>query len=252
MKKSPLIGITVDNVDRSAASGMYRSGIGYSRAVAAAGGIPLLLPHEPELAAHYVELCDGFLLTGGADPRMEGFGCMTDGRANVMDARRQAFELALFEALDAARDNALGSAGDKPVLGVCLGMQLMALHNGGSLDQFLPDTLGESATAHQNDLTHHLVVAVNGSALGVPAGTTSWRVTSSHRQAVRDGGRLRELARAPDGTLEAIDAPGRTFYMGVQWHPERTDPNEDNPLGWGLIARLVKTAAGYPSAGSLT
>jgi putative glutamine amidotransferase len=160
-----------------------------------------------------------------------------------MDARRQAFELALLEALDTARDNALGATGDRPVLGICLGMQLMALHNGGSLDQFLPDTLGESATAHQNDLTHPLIVAVNDSALGVPAGTTSWQVTSSHRQAVRDVGRLRELARAPDGTLEAIDAQDRLFYVGVQWHPERTEPNQDNPLGWGLIARLVKTAA---------
>lgn len=242
MTQRPLIGITVDNVDRSAASGMYRSGIGYSRAVADAGGIPLLLPHEPELAARYADLCDGFLLTGGADPRMEGFGCMTDARANVMDARRQSFELALLEALDTLRENALGRTGDKPVLGICLGMQLMALHHGGTLDQFLPDTLGEAAGAHQSDLTHPLVVAENDSVLGLPAGETAWQVTSSHRQAVRDGGALREIARAKDGTLEAIDAPDRLFYLGVQWHPERTTPGQSNPLGWGLIARLVQAA----------
>jgi len=242
--KKPLIGITVDNVDRSASSGMYRSGINYSRAVTAGGGIPLLLPHEPELAAKYAELCDGFVLTGGADPQMEGFGCMTDARANVMDQKRQAFELALLAAVDALRENSLGGAGDKPVLGICLGMQLMSLHNGGTLDQFLPDTLGEAAGMHQDDRAHPLLIAENGSALGLPSGRTDESVTSSHRQAVRDAGTLRALARATDGTLEAVDAPDRRFYLGVQWHPERTSPGRNTPLGWGLLARMVLASAG--------
>ncbi len=242
MKNTPLIGITVDNVDRCAASGMYRSGIQYSKAVAAAGGIPLLLPHEPALATRYAALCDGLMLTGGADPRMEDFGCMTDSRANVMDEQRQAFELALLAAVDAETENALPGTPCKPVLGICLGMQLMALHNGGGLDQFLPDSLGEQAAAHQNDLSHPLVIAESGSALGLPAGETQLRVTSSHRQAVCDAGQLRVIARAPDHTLEAIDAPDRPFYLGVQWHPERTEPGTGHPLGWALIARLVEAA----------
>lgn len=242
MKHAPLIGITVDNVDRSAASGMYRSGIGYSRAVAHAGGIPLLLPHEVELAPHYARLCDGVILTGGADPRMENFGCMTDARANVMDSRRQAFELALLAAMDAENAAALPGMPEKPVLGICLGMQLMALHHGGSLDQFLPDTLGDKAGAHQNDQAHPLLVTDNGSALALPSGPTAARVTSSHRQAVCDAGKLRVIARAEDGTLEAIDDPKRNFYLGVQWHPERTEPGTDHPLGWGLIRRLVEAA----------
>ncbi len=242
MKKAPLIGITVDNVDRTAASGMYRSGIHYSRAVVAAGGIPLLLPHEPALADRYAALCDALMLTGGADPRMEGFGCMTDGRANVMDEQRQAFELALLAAVDRENENALPGTPHKPVLGICLGMQLMALHNGGMLDQFLPDSLGEQASLHQNDSSHPLVIAEDGSALGLPAGETRVRVTSSHRQAVCDAGQLRVIARAADGTLEAIDAPGRAFYLGVQWHPERTAPGTPHPLGWDLIARLVDAA----------
>lgn len=242
MSHAPLIGITVDNVDRDAATGMYRSGIGYSRAVAAAGGLALLLPHEPELAARYVALCDGLILTGGADPRMEGFGCMTDARAAVMDSRRQSFELALLAAIDDARAAQLPGTAPKPVLGICLGMQLMALHHGGTLDQFLPDTLGERAAAHQGDLAHPLVIAENGSALTLPCGVTEVKVTSSHRQAVRDPGALRAIARAQDGTLEAIDDPAHPFYLGVQWHPERTAPGTGHPLGWGLIARLVAAA----------
>ena len=61
----PVIGITVDNVDSNIISGKYESNVAYSRMVAEAGGLPLLLPQEIELAAYYVELCDGLMLTGG-------------------------------------------------------------------------------------------------------------------------------------------------------------------------------------------
>ena len=65
----PVIGITVDNADNTAASGKYESAIAYASAMTAAGGVPVLLPHVPELAEAYLELCDGLILTGGVDPR---------------------------------------------------------------------------------------------------------------------------------------------------------------------------------------
>ena len=68
----PRIGITVDNRDNTAASGRYESSVTYSRAVAEAGGLPLLLPHHPDLVDHYAELCDGVILTGGVESPVAG------------------------------------------------------------------------------------------------------------------------------------------------------------------------------------
>lgn len=237
--KIPLIGITVDNRDNDAVSGTYESAIRYSAAVAAAGGLPILLPHEVELAPDYVSRCGGLLLTGGGDPVMEQFGCATDGRARRIDQRRQAFELALLQAIDARRKEAIDPHDDLPVLGVCLGMQLMALHRGATLDQYMPESMGEQpAGTHYNNQRHTLVFDHDDSALAPAHGT----VVSSHRQRIIDAGSLRVVARAEDGTIEAIDDPQRPFYIGVQWHPERCDEPGSAALNRQLIRRFVDAA----------
>ena len=222
----PTIGITLDNRENDAGSGRYESSIAYSRAVAETGGLPVLLPHEPALAALYVQQCDGLLLTGGADPLTEGFGEPTHAQAQRMDARRQAFELALLAAVQ--------EQSATPVLGVCLGMQLMALHAGGRLDQHLPETLTSHAD-HLHDRRHGLSFDAADSVLQPVEG----QVVSHHRQAVTDAGRLRVVAKAHDGVIEAIDDPARPFYLGVQWHPERGGAG---PLNHDLIACLVRAA----------
>lgn len=235
----PVIGITVDNQGNSADTGTYESAIRYSDAVTRAGGLAVLLPHAVEQAAAYARLCDGLMLTGGADPVMEQFGCATDGRARRIDARRQAFELALLAEVDALAEGLGGAARAVPVLGVCLGMQLMALYRGGTLDQYMPESMGASAAQlHTADNAHELVIEHADSALGDARGS----VVSSHRQRITDAGQLRIVARAADGTVEAIDDPGRPYYLGVQWHPERSDSADSEALNLGLIRKLVEAA----------
>lgn len=239
--KLPVIGITVDNRDNVATSGRYESSIAYSRCVVQAGGLPVLLPHEPELVGRFAELCDGFILTGGVDPKTEAFGQPTHPRARPMDARRQTFELALLAATD--------EHPSKPVLGICLGMQLMALRAGGTLHQHLPDIL-DNPKLHEDDNRHAITLRVPVSALvDQPLASEQATVVSWHCQAVAPGpdgdghvGRLRVVATAPDGVIEAIDDPQRAFYLGVQWHPERGGPG---PLNQGLFDRLVAVAASH-------
>lgn len=215
---SPLIGLTAD-----ADAERYFSRRPYADAVAAVGGVPLILPHRVELAAEYVDRCDAIVLTGGDDPRMEPFGAATHPKATPVEPSRQAFELAMLEAL-AARPS-------RPALGICLGMQYMALHAGGSLDQHLPETLATHAT-HWGRVVHSIEVDLGR---GIQRG----EVLSHHRQAVRDAGCLMIAGRAPDGIVECIRDPSRPFYLGVQWHPERT---ADPALGLELLRALVAAA----------
>lgn len=241
MPNRPAIGITVDNKGNTAQTGVYESAIRYSQAVEKVGGMPVLLPHQPGLAGDYIDRLDGLILTGGADPVMEQFGCATDGRARRIDQKRQAFELGLLKAIDDRRDEQLDIHRDLPVLGICLGMQLMALHNGATLDQYMPESMGDDAASlHVNNAQHTLVFEQTDSVLR----PSTEPIVSSHRQRISDAGSLRVVARAADGTIEAIDNQQRSFYLGVQWHPERKDSETDDPLNLGLIAALVETAAG--------
>src|SRR5690606_30123082 len=169
--------------------------------------------------------------TGGDDPDTEPFGEPTHPAARRIHPDRQRFETALLRALDQRRE--------MPVLGICLGMQMMALAAGGRLNQHMPEDTPTHAD-HYDDRPHSLTRVCNGSVLWEAAPQGAGVVTSWHRQAVRDPGRLRIVARAPDGVIEAIDDPGRAFYLGVQWHPERTS---DPGLGIELFRRLVAAAS---------
>jgi putative glutamine amidotransferase len=213
----PVIGLTAD-----ADAEMLRLRRTYVEMIDASGGIPIILPCRPALAEAYIRLCDAIVLSGGDDPDMTAFGVAMHAKAKAIDPDRQAFELALLDALD-------GRPG-LPVLGVCLGMQLMALHAGGTLDQYLPETLTTAA-----DHWDHRAHAVSGE-LG------AGEVWSHHRQAITHPGSLEVVARAHDGVIEAVRSPmsdGRRFYLGVQWHPERT---EDPALGPGILRQLIEAA----------
>ncbi len=234
--RAPRIGITVDNLDNTAASDRYDVGLGYGRAVAAAGGVPLLLPHEMAAAEDYVNLCDGLILTGGVDPDTTLLPGDWPGHAplhpsaRVMDPGRQHFESALLELWDRQKP-------DAPLLGICLGMQLLALHHGGTLNQYLPDTHPQEVVARHRKAEH--AINIRGDQDLLPACDDP--IVSHHQQVVADPGDLRVAAVAEDGIIEAVCDPARPFRLGVQWHPERSSA-PDHPLGPGLIRKFVEAA----------
>ena len=154
----------------------------YCTAVAAAGGIPVALPHEPELAERYLETVDGLIVTGGAfdvDPTL--FGAATRHETVTTKDRRTAFELAITRAAHARA---------VPSLGICGGQQLMNVALGGSLIQHIPDAVPD-ALAHEqpNPRTEpgHAVSLAADSVLRAIVGSEVMRVNSAHHQARRRG-----------------------------------------------------------------
>ncbi len=191
----------------------------YVNSVKEAGGVPFLIPHIPELAADALDALDGVLLTGGDDIDMRDFGQALHAKADLMPPLRQRGEFTLLRALD--------QRPTLPVLGICLGMQLMGVHNGCPLIQHLHDVI-PNGDRHVGNKIHSITGSIG-----------SGQVTSSHHQALASAGPFETLALSDDGVLEAIRLANRSFYVGVQWHPERT---QDQKLGLGIIEKLVNAA----------
>ena len=218
MNKRPLIGITAD-----LAGDYARNRRTYIDMVAAAGGVPVLLPPQAALREEMLDRVDGVIITGGDDIDVSKFGIPLHPKAECMHPERQDAEFALLRALDARPD--------KPVLGICLGMQLMGVHRGNPLIQHLGDVLPD-ADRHRNDAIHP-IEAERGSLL------KSGAVRSWHHQAISEAKGFEIIARSDDGVIEGIVDPTRRLYLGVQWHPERTEAPE---TGLGVVQTLVEHA----------
>ena len=223
MANPPLIGITLDVVENDQRK-VVNAGLAYAERVSAAGGVPVYLAPIVPRIADYLAICDGYVFTGGDDPKTEAFGVPTHPAAKPMHPIRQEFEVALLKTLSDRRPHA-------PVLGVCLGMQLMTLLSGGKMDQHLPETLPSHERHKRN--THPIFPCDSDAARRFPTG----QVWSNHRQAMVGAGFMRVVAKSDDGVIEAVEDPARPFYVGVQWHPERS---EDANLGQGVFNALVR------------
>ena len=225
MTRRPLVGITLDSEAPGGWSRYpwYALRQNYAAAVAEAGGLPVALPHDTDLAADWLVRLDALIVTGGAfdiDPAMYGEGDRHE--TVVLKEGRTAAELALLR-------GALQR--DMPVLGICGGEQLMAVALGGTLIQHIPDSIPD-CVAHEQKTRHdepgHPVTVAAGSLLARITGTERMLVNTSHHQAVRDAGPgVIVNAVAPDGVVEGIEDPRYRFCLGVQWHPEfHTDPGD--------------------------
>jgi putative glutamine amidotransferase len=233
VNRRPRIGLTLDVGEAGAA---YRLPRAYADAVAAAGGLPLPLSHELGLAEALLDLCDGLVVTGGAfDVPPELYGEARRPGCGPTLGERTAFELSLLR---------LALARDLPLLGVCGGMQLLAVAQGGTLYQDLATDrgLGGHEQPAPKDLPSHAVRIEAGSRLAGLVGGQSLMVNSTHHQAVRDPGPgVMVSAYAEDGLIEAIELTGNRFALGVQWHPESAARHE--PRHAAIYAGLVAAAA---------
>jgi putative glutamine amidotransferase len=228
----PRVGLTVDDGDEGRRYELKRA---YVEAVAAAGGLPLLLPHGAAPAEAWLPLLDALVVTGGAfDLPPELYGEARRPACGPSKPERTAFERSLLEG---------ALARGLPVLGVCGGMQLLAVVRGGALHQDLAADAG--LAGHEQpppkDVPTHVVTVEPGTRLAALVGAGPLRVNSTHHQAVRSVGPGTVIsARAPDGVIEAVELTGAGFVLGVQWHPEAVARHE--PRHAAIYAGLVAAA----------
>lgn len=220
----PIIGITTNLGSKGA-----ELAEGYWHSIERAGATPLLLVPTDDTATliSQVEQLDGLLLSGGGDINPILIGEEPIPELGGINPRRDTYELRL---LDEALRRSL------PVLGICRGMQVIALGCGGKVAQDMrvwwgahPATsdggapltlLKHSQDAPRDCATHHVSVLPD-TMLAEAVQAPRFPVNSFHHQAVVDAGSLRVAATAADGCIEAIESrPSRSFIMGVQWHPE--------------------------------
>ncbi|MBX6366850.1 MAG: gamma-glutamyl-gamma-aminobutyrate hydrolase family protein [Rhodospirillales bacterium] len=235
--RRPVIGLTLDYETGGGFSNLpwYAIRENYCAAITRAGGLPMLLPHEPDHAALYLDAIDGLVVTGGAfdvDPAL--FGAASRHKAVTTKDRRTAFELGVTRgALER----------DMPILGICGGQQLLNVALGGTLIQHIPDEV-EGALPHEQgnprDEPGHAVRIEKGTLLHRVTGMDEMLVNSAHHQAVKDvAPGIVVDALAPDGIVEGIEDPRRRFCLGVQWHPEYAISEGDE----AIMAAFVQAAA---------
>jgi putative glutamine amidotransferase len=213
----PLIGLTTYAEDaRFGVNDTFSAvlPLSYVHAVHESGGRAVLItPDAPD--ADMLDGIDGIMFTGGSDVDPALYGEQPHPTTRVKPHRDTA-ELLLLRAAVAA---------DLPVLGVCRGMQLMAVAYGGRLHQHLPDVLGHEGHRPSSGpkFGHHPVHLRPASRAHAILGDEVI-VNSYHHQGVRDPGGLTPVGWCPDDDLiEVVEDPSRTFALGVQWHPEDTD-----------------------------
>ncbi len=198
---------------------------GYLEGLEEAGATPIIFPLSEDAAEidRLVAMCDGILLTGGHDVTPEIYGEEPLEGKVACCARRDEMETQVLR--DAIKM-------DKPLLGICRGIQFVNAALGGTLYQDLP-TQFPSATEHHQippyDVPVHEVKIGKDTPLFKCLGEERIRVNSYHHQAVKKvSPELTVMAESEDGLVEALYRPENRFLWAVQWHPEfsfKTDAN---------------------------
>ena len=242
----PIIGVTPDfnPGDRQDMGGKEPTSFlraRYTQAIEDAGGIPFILPLMPDVGAwrRIISQVDGLLITGsGADLAPENYGQKQRYKFKCMSTERTTLELGVSRVAHKA---------DVPMLGICGGMQSIAVALGGTLFQDINSQI-KNSIPHQpicsaTKMTHSIQIEAR-SLLRRIAGKATIQVNSSHHQSVKNvPSCLRTTAVAPDGIIEAIEAPDKHFLLGVQWHPEFL--YERHSIQKKLFRALIKAAQAF-------
>jgi putative glutamine amidotransferase len=215
----------------------------YVRKVEEAGGLALLIPPRLDSAADDHRLVrtllgrlDGIIIAGGADVAPELYEAERHPSVQASRPDRDTTELAIAR---------VSAELDLPVLGICRGMQVMAVAAGGELEQHVPERVGhDDHSPAPATYGSHPVEMVPGSILADLLGARL-DVPSYHHQAVTTHPGYSPAAWASDGTLEAMEDPSASFRVAVQWHPEQGD---DPRLFEALVAAAMSYAAGLGRA----
>lgn len=236
----PIIGIVLDFVRDNekysyAAKPWYALRACYSERVKEAGGMAIMIPYDINNIELILSKIDGLIIPGGDEdinPAFYGQEIMSD-KVKVNDMRAN-FEFVLTKkALEM----------NMPLLGICNGMQMINVVQGGTLIQHIPDVIKTDINHEQpkpKDVPTHLVQLVENTILANLSESSEVMVNSTHHQAIdRVGQDLIVSAYANDGVIEAIESVKHKFVVGVEWHPEYANSKLDQ----NLFSQLVLIAA---------
>ena len=238
-QQKPVIGITGNYGEMTC-----KIGEGYYKSVWKAGGVPVIIPplSDTDSIINTLEHIDGLLLSGGADFNPLYAGEEPDKRLSGINSERDLPELLITQ---------LAYNRQIPILGICRGIQTLALALGGKVMQDISETaqIKHSQDADRSEPTHSVSVEEDSILYHIYKSYLSpltshlsplLFVNSFHHQAVGDTGqRFRVTARSADGIIEAMESTEHKRIMGVQWHPECMDE------GLPIFQWLVQEAAQY-------
>ena len=232
--RRPLIGITGNYEDLTC-----KLAEGYYKQVVAAGGTPVIVPplSSTETIVETLRHLDGLLLSGGADINPLYQGEEPIPALHGINRERDLPELLITRL---AYDRQL------PILGICRGIQTLAVALGGKVEQDIKASIKHSQEADRSEPTHSVAVDQDSTLYNI-YGSPTLLVNSFHHQAVREpGSKLRVVAKAPDGIIEAVESAEFKSVLGVQWHPECLGQD-----GLSLFQWLVGEARSYRDAHQL-
>lgn len=231
-EEKPVIGITMSYSVSESGLGSVRLTIPTVDAVTEVGGVPVLLPpiQSEGDVDRFFDIVDGFIFTGGADIDPSVYGQEKHETTNILPERREDFDLMLMKKV---------LESDKPVLGICLGMQEMNVACEGTLIQDIPSQT-DSTLIHKGEGSGHDVEVIEETMLRDLLGGVTFSVNSMHHQAVdKVGEGLKITAKSPDGIVEGIEKTDHPYAIGVQWHPEYLTDNESQ---LNIFRGLIKAA----------
>jgi len=217
-RPSPLIGITCEAISHRKDFRDYDllCDHRYAAGIAEAGGHPVLLPiaHSRSTLHRYLEGIDGLVIVGGDDLDPSWYGESPKRHTKVAFPKRSKFEAWLYKA---------GTHRRLPILGICYGMQLINVIEGGTLYQHLKKPNAGPNVDHRGKKTGlHAVNILPGTQLAKILGSGKIQIATEHHQGIRDlASRFIPSAFAADGIIEAMEQPSRPEIFAVQWHPER-------------------------------